>query len=206
MAVVLERDLPAGAEEVCREVMSRLAAASAFRTPNLRRAQGRQLTLVAPHRVAVLSLEDLREERRTPEPKVIGWRFLVRADGETLAACEAIETPTGYRFGGLNEGPLVGGFVEALERVERLAAVQDGRFEPQLLLAPALNIAALWLAERRGRASRGPRDFFGPRDLILPLPPFDLPLPFHEQVGHDGFLTCACEMARAVPRGGVTGG
>jgi hypothetical protein len=198
---VVARDHPAAAEEACRNVMTRLAAASAFRTPNLRRAAGRELTLVTPHRLAVLSLEVLQDDRRPLALKEIGWRFLVQADGEALAACEALEIATGYRFGGLNEGPLVSGFVEALGQAEQLSATRGQDYEPRLLLVPALNVAALWLGQ-----SGGTPDAFAPRDLIVPLPPSDSALRPYQAIGQEAFLAAVRRMAREVPRGGVTGG
>ena len=198
---LVESDFPAAAERACREVVSGLAATSSFRTPNLRRVDGRKLSFITPHRLTLLPLEAIQDDRRPAEPKEIGWRFLLRADAEPLAAAEALETSTGYRFGGLNEGPLISGFVEAVERAQRLSAIRDELFEPRLLLVPALNLAALWLSE-----SGGARKTFAPRDMVLPLPPSDPTLPPYQAIGEEEFLAALRRLARRVPTGGAKGG
>ncbi len=90
MAVLVEREIPQTAAEAVRNVVTGLAARAAFRTPNLSRADPGKLTLAKPHRFAMLTLQSLRDDRRTPRPKMIGWRFLIEADGETLASAEAL--------------------------------------------------------------------------------------------------------------------
>ena len=133
---------------------------------------------------------------------MIGWRFLIEADGEALAAGVALpDALREYRFGGLNEGYLVWAFNEALAQAAQLREAEGARFEPRLLLVSALNVAALWLATTDAASST-----FGPRDLLLPLrdsgPPF-VPL---EPIDVEGFVAVSRALARDLPTDNATGG
>ncbi len=203
MAILPPADGSSLAEAEVRRVVAGLAAEAGFGTPRLSRADARSLVIVTPHRFAMLALNALKDKRREPKPRPIGWRFLIEAEGEPVAAAEAIGTAVdSYQFGGLNEGPLVDGFVEALRQAERLGAAQESRFEPRLLLVPALNVAALWLAE-----SDGAPNAFRPHDLFLPLPPSEGELAPFKVLDGEAFVAALRQLARDVPEdGGVRGG
>lgn len=181
---------PSAAESVVRRVIDGLGAGAAFRTPNLRRANPAALVLTLPHRLAILPVDAIRRGGTLRQlSRFAGWRFLVSAGEAPLAAAEAHVLDDGqYRFGLLNEGPLVSGTATALSRAEALVAPGNGRFKPALLLVPALYVAALWLWADDEDA-----------DQVLPVPPTIAPLvPFVPRLSHD-FLDILRVPASGVP-------
>lgn len=190
-------DVPGAAYDVVRGVIARLAADSAFRTPNLRRVKPDAIALSTPHRVAFLALDRIRRGHGVrAAARVRSWRFLVHGGDRPIAAAEAVMTETGdYRFGGLNEGPFVEGTAEAIRRAEQLDAIGRGRFEPLLLIIPALRVAALWLKERGDGA-----------DVFLAMQPSIPKLAPYEPMTQERFLGALQDVAEQVPSDSARGG
>jgi len=190
--------VPPAAQRAVQQEFDRLAAAGAFSTPNLRRADRATLTLVDPHRSTDLTLTALLTQAH-PTAHLRGWRFLVE-DGrrEPLAAAEGVAIGCNeYRLGLVNEGRFVPTTVEALRRARSIAP----EAEPLLLVIPGLLVAALWLKRDAGEGLA-----IGDMDEILllaPLPggpdPF-VPIPAPK------FLDFMRELARKVPRDDLKGG
>ncbi|MGE7417153.1 hypothetical protein [Methylobacterium tarhaniae] len=198
MATLPQPEVPPEAERVVGEVLSELAARSAFRTPKLSRADPRTLSLTAPHRVAVLPLALLQGGREV-KPVERGWRFLIAADGEVIAGAEALARPDGrFAFGGLNEGPLVASFAAALQDAD----VREPGVEARLLLTPALHVAALWVVEVRPPEEE--RLLGG--DVIVPIEPTHPRLPARRAVTAAAYLAILRSLAAGIPPGGAKGG
>ena len=183
-------DPPIPAYEAVRSLLTRLAAEAGFRTPNLRRTPAASLALSTPHRFAVLPLDRLRRGGALQSiAEVKGWRFLLHDGKRVIAAADAQLTPKGdYQFGQINEGPFTVATEEAIRRAEADKELGKGRFEPVLLLVPALYVVALWLQDLDGKHDRV---------MVMPPAPGDLapyrPLPAEE------FMAVLKKLAAAVP-------
>lgn len=127
-----------------RSALQHKARKRRFVTPALAGSKAASLSLVAPHPVFALSLEDLTSGRGLDAAVQVGWRYLVSRDDRTLAAVETPMTEVEPELQ-LNEGPFVGGTVETIRLVEDLDEVKQRDFELRLLKVVALYTVALWL-------------------------------------------------------------
>jgi hypothetical protein len=155
-------DPPIAAYEAVRARIAELAITGAFRTPKLRRTSPDALAIAFPHRVAQIPLDMIRTGMELRSAALDqGWRFLLVDNDRAIAAATAIQVNNeAYRFGYLNEGPFVEGTERAVEQAEADNIIQQGHFEPLLLMVPALYVMALWLKDRIDTA-----------DLVLPITP-----------------------------------
>ncbi|KMO10722.1 hypothetical protein [Methylobacterium platani] len=198
MADQVQPEAPREAERIVRHVLDALAARSAFRTPRLSLADPRTLALASPHRVVVLPLEVLRAGR---EIRLVerGWRFLITSDGEAIAAAEALAQLRGrFRFGGLNEGPLVTGFATALRSNP---GMQEPGVETRLLLAPALHVAAVVITQ-----AGAPGPGFRTRDTIIPIVSAHPRLPPFRVIPPVDYVAILRMLAAEIPVDGAKGG
>lgn len=198
-------DPPIQAFEAVRAKLADLATLSAFRTPELRRAEPAAIALSTPHRTALLPLDRIkgaRDLRSVAERK--GWRFLLHDGDRVVAAVESQEATGparrrpakdgpardigGHRFGQVNEGPFTTATEAAIRRAESLDQVKRGRFAPSFLLAPAVYVAALWLEDQDGEA-----------DLVIPLAPAPAELKPFEPMPVRAFLAVLARLADRVP-------
>jgi hypothetical protein len=181
---------PIAAYEAVQSVVSDLASKSGFRTPALRRAEPSRLALSTPHRISLLRLDRLRQGndlRGSTEMR--GWRFLVHDGDRVIASTDAtLNQKGGFDFGQINEGPFNGSMEQAIRKAEQLPAIQRARFEPVVLLVPALYIVALWLQTSDEE-----------NDLILPLPPTPGEFRPLEPMTAKEFLSVARRLAERVP-------
>jgi hypothetical protein len=131
------------------------------RLPTLRAATG-ELTLAQPHQIFSLGLADLAGGKGLEAAKPTGWRYLVQAGGNTLAAAETALAPAGeeHVFSAFNSGRLVASTVEAIRTVQALPQVSQAYFELRLLRIPGLYFTALWVHDPKGTD-----------DLLVPLDP-----------------------------------
>jgi hypothetical protein len=158
-----------GAFEVVHQTLSSRALGTGFSLPALCKADPATLSLAMPHRVELLTLDDLRGKATPGKEKAACWRFLVLRRDEPIAAATAFEAEDGpFAFGDLSEGPFVKGTADAVHRAEALAEVQNGQFEAVLLVVPARYVVALWLQDV---ASGGADGRFGDADLLIAIPP-----------------------------------
>jgi hypothetical protein len=137
------------------QAMKARLARSAFTTSNLRQVTSRALHRSFPHRVAHLSLDQVRrghDLRQATRPG--GWRFLIHERDKTIAAARVVEDgAAAYRLGEFSEGAFVTGTEQVVRFAEReLDAVRNGHFEPVLLMAPEIFVIALWLQNLAGGA------------------------------------------------------
>jgi hypothetical protein len=114
----------------------------------------------APHPIYALGLDAILQRRGLDAAQAVGWRYLIgRAAEHPAVAAEVHQRgPDDHRFAGLNEGPFVGQLMATIRRIESQPEIRDGDFEPRLLRAPAVYVAALWLKDRRTG-----------HDIVIPL-------------------------------------
>jgi hypothetical protein len=121
------------------------------------------------HLVFHLGLDDVRSSRGVDAARPVAWRFLDEGDTERRFAADV--QPTGRRgseglvegpfgFAGVNEGPFVKGFVDAVDRVRADRDLAGETFEGRLLQVPGAYVVALWLHEPESEG-----------DLFIPLAP-----------------------------------
>jgi hypothetical protein len=183
---------PIAAREAVQRVLRNRADNETFRTPNLRKAAPDLLNLWLPMPVAILPLDRIQPDGSLREAATpAAWRFLVReGDGQPIAAMQATAVgAAGYRFGEISEGPAIAGISSAYEHATGLELFRDLHYEPWLLIAPALYVAALWLCGPQ------PAD-----DWLLPTPPSRPPFAHNEPVTAHDFMKRLADLAARVPR------
>jgi hypothetical protein len=156
---------PAAAVRVVRAALDSPTARHASRIPALQVAPSR---LTADQALEIHRIDlGTGNQRGTAAPlarlaRPIGWRFIVRRDGEAapLAAAETMETADGTAFRHFCCGPFVAAALRAVQQAQALPAARGARFEPRLLSVPDLYMMALWL--HAGTAEE---------DLLVPLAP-----------------------------------
>ncbi|MFE3097638.1 hypothetical protein ACFXG1_27925 [Streptomyces sp. NPDC059248] len=177
--------LPAPAPAL-RSVLAALSTPSAVREdrlPALRSVQG-PVSPECPLPVHVLDQVDAYATGNTDtRTRLLGWRFLLRGDGATVAAAETLLTPDGWSFSHFFEGPYLASTELALRQAESSATP----YQPRLLSVPALYMLTLWLRTDHytnnathadgadGTADTSAADAsdarLAPADLLIPLAP-----------------------------------
>jgi hypothetical protein len=154
--------VPEAAIAAVEQAMKARLAGSAFTTSNLRQVTSGALHRSFPHRVAYLSLDQVRRGHDLQDAtRPGGWRFLIHEGDKAIAAVRVVEDgAAAYRLGEFSEGAFVTGTEQVVRFAEReLEAVRNGHFEPVLLMAPEIFVIALWL-----------RNLEGGNDHILTIP------------------------------------
>ncbi|RFU88047.1 hypothetical protein DY218_03695 [Streptomyces triticagri] len=149
-----------------RSVLAALDSPTAVReapTPSLRSAAGPS----TPERpLPIHLLTPMTAGSTTPaRTRLTGWRFLIRSDGRTSAAADAVLTADGWTFSRFFEGPYLASTERALRQAESLPAA----YQPRLLSVPELYMLTLWL--HTDCASDGTTDTPADSDLLIPLAP-----------------------------------
>jgi hypothetical protein len=108
-----------------------------------------------PHRIYSATLEEAARGLAADDLETVGWRFLLLAGEEAVAA---VEVGDAGAITQLEEGHFVGLTSRAVEAGERLGETRSGDFEVRLVRIPALFFLAVWLHG-------------DDRDLLLPLDP-----------------------------------
>lgn len=156
--------LPAPAPAL-RSIVTALGSPTAVRetrTPSLKSAQG-PLTCELPLPVHVL--EHGAADGKAPRTRLTGWRFLIKAGDNAVAAGETMLTPDGWAFSHFFEGPYVASTERALRQAESLTTP----YQPRLLSVPGLYMLTLWLhGDLTADAASG---LPAPGDLLVPLAP-----------------------------------
>jgi hypothetical protein len=134
-----------------------------------------------------IGLTDLAKSRDLTAAVQTSWRYLLRHDNEVIASADAVVGPDRKpAFAQVNEGPLVGGTVRAIQTADAQEEVKKGKYEVRLLMVPALYTAALWLV-----------DTTGGRDLAVPLDPAPPPLIANKLISAKELLLVLQEAAKA---------
>ena len=179
---------PEGSVSALRAALGTLATRGQLDERRLRRTPLEDINVTAPHPVYVLGLSDLVEpDLKRARPT--GWRYLVEADGDVVAAAETAQRDEQtHAFTQLNHGPFVNGTVTALSEAERLAAERD--FELRILSVPALYVHALWLQ---------PVGTEGEAATLIPLAPAPPGIDANRAYPEAELLTVLAARAREVP-------
>ncbi|MDI3388128.1 hypothetical protein QIS99_18250 [Streptomyces sp. B-S-A8] len=148
-----------------RSVLAALGSPTAVRearTPALRAATG-PVRPELPLPVHVLDrISPLGGPART---RLTGWRFLLHAGAQAVAAADTRLTPDGWTFSHFFEGP----YATATERALRQAEALPAPYQPRLLSVPELYMLTLWL---HGDLAADPGEGTPrPTDLLVPLAP-----------------------------------
>lgn len=122
--------------------------------------------------------QDVIDERLLGAARQTAWLSIVSRNDSAFAAAEvALDLTPSH----VQEGPLVGGLVEAVRMVESRFA-GSGDYELRLLRIPAANAVALWL---HGADS----------DLLIPVAPTPRALRANEAYGKDAFTAALRPLA-----------
>jgi hypothetical protein len=160
------------------------SALTAFRVPRV----ANLLSLSLPHRIAALSVEDIRVDVAPREVAQLGnWRFLLygrkaarKSSHWTISGAVTVsfdEDEEEYKVADLEQGLLVTRFEQAVRHAESRDRVRDGAYEVLLLIAPSIYVSALWLHDQKGR-----------EDLFLALPYTPAPLAPAEPTSSEEFM------------------
>ncbi|QXE37949.1 hypothetical protein KQY30_30700 [Streptomyces sp. GMY02] len=167
--------VPPAPAPALRSVLAALGSPTAVRdarTPALQSVQG-PLSPELPLPVHVLSVLSPvtpasltgTAEARTPQTRLVGWRFLIHSGDRAVAAADTMLTADGWAFSRFFEGP----YITATERALRQAETLGTDFQPRLLSVPELYMLTLWLhGDTEADASTGAPE---PADILVPLAP-----------------------------------
>ena len=98
-----------------------------------------------------LGLDDLVENRGLTAAKQRSWRYFVKHNEEIVASADAIIDDDGNpMFSHTNEGPLVDGFISAIDVAYSFEMLEGEEHEVRILMVPALYVAVLWLVDLKG--------------------------------------------------------
>ena len=92
-----------------------------------------------------LSLEDLTQGKGLQDAEVGDWRYLVFADGVTIADAQLADVGGHVEFASLNHGPVAAATVDALKLAEQSPQLQGKTVELRVLFISALHVVAIWL-------------------------------------------------------------
>lgn len=153
---------PSNAYDVVAESLSRVSAAGGAANALTNVADPGRLNAGLPHRLYVLSAEDLAQGRHLDNARLIGWRFLLQNGGKTIGAAELACDARGanLRFVSMDTGPFAQATRDAVARAEKLDSVQRGHYELRVLRAASVYTMALWL-----------KDLDGSDDVVIPIGP-----------------------------------
>jgi hypothetical protein len=173
------------------------SALTAFRVP-------RHVNLVSlslPHRIAVLSAEDIRLGIDPRNVAQLGnWRFLLYGRKAARknshwdisgAVTVSLDNKKEYKVTGLERGLVVTLFEQAVRYAEARDRVRDGAYEVLLLIAPSIYVSALWLLDQKGT-----------EDLFIVLPYTPLPFDPGEPISTEEFMQSLVASKEKLPRRG----
>lgn len=132
-----------------------------------------ELQASAPHRVYVVTLENLVQGRLLGAAELVSWRYLLLQKGAAVGEVELTADPKGAderpRFKALHETRFSDATLKALVYAKSLRKVKTATYEVRFLKAPAVYFAGLWLHAKKD-------------DLIIPL--CDPPAPLEAGVAY----------------------
>jgi hypothetical protein len=144
------------------------------------------LNLSSPHAVYDLRADAVASGGGLASAAFAGYRYLVEAGDEPVAAAEVHvdDAGTASLLANINYGPYVAATAQALGRVESLPEVNSGQYEVRLLRFSAAAVMALWLKSD------------GEADIIYPLPPTPPGLDAERPYSADEFIEAVMPLAR----------
>ncbi len=106
-----------------------------------------QNELTAPHRIYVLTLNDLMEHRGLESARDVGWRYFVTSDSAVVATAETTsnEGADDHQFASLSRDPSGPRAAEIISTIEDRPIGGSNEFELRLLRIPAAYSINLWL-------------------------------------------------------------
>jgi hypothetical protein len=148
-------------DQAVQNQLDRLASQPGDQMNALAGAAPAELEMTEAHPVYVLGLDQVIAGADLSTISPIGWRYLLRQGGQTVAAAQTIVDAGKATFAQFNSGPFVPATQEALGQAEQYAGGEEGEdLEPRLVHVPALYAMALWLHGTDGAG-----------DVILPIAP-----------------------------------
>ncbi len=160
-----------------------------------RAPEGAPSELTAPHRIFVLSLDDLMERRGLESAQDVGWRYFVTSDSAVVATAETTsnEGSDDHQFASLSRDPSGPRSAEIISTIEDRPIGGSNEFELRLLRIPAVYSINLWL---HGDAT----------DYLVPVDPTPPSLHAGEIYQPDDVLGVLRDQAADVDRDDYSGG
>jgi hypothetical protein len=176
---------PRNGETLVRAGIGKLAARNSPRDAAL--TDTLALQLYPPHAVYDLRADSLARGEGLAASRQTAFRYLVSKDSGPVAAAEVQADPEGIAdlLANINQGPYVEASARALDQVQQLPSVQQGRYEARLLRCSAIYLVALWLK---------PEDTGS--DIIYPLAPAPPGLQAEQPYTVDDFLKIVVPLAQ----------
>lgn len=110
------------------------------------RLGGAQVDISAPLGLYRLRLDALDGADGFGRAEFVGWRCLLEGDGRGVGAADVVPTEGGEaRFASLARNEQAGSLLRAAHPAEKIAEGLPGDCEARVLIAPSLDVSALWL-------------------------------------------------------------
>jgi hypothetical protein len=146
---------PAGSDEALQEGLraveeARQAGAEGGKRPAARAPA----SVLRPHPVYELGLNELAAGEGLGAARLVAWRYLLVADDQITEAAELYPDARGRpQFGAVTTG-FAAGAGAALTLIEQVPEIERGDYEVRALRVPALYVMAFWLKDKQGGADR----------------------------------------------------
>lgn len=154
---------PAAAQRCVVTALGSPTAVQGRRTPPALRAAAGPVRPEVPLPLHVL--DRITGAAGPPRTRLTAWRFLLRDEGTTVGAADAMLTADDWAFSHFCDGP----YVAASERALKQADLLSADLQPRLLSVPELYMLTLWLHEDIEADPAG--GVPAPTDLLVPLAP-----------------------------------
>lgn len=130
-------------------------------------ARWEELSLSAPHQVYLVALEDVSGGKILAHAAPSGWRYILLAGDQPLAAAEVVaiqqDGQERFAFSNFDYGPFFKNTIEGVRKVVPRLSNHPGDYELRVLNIPALHVFSLWLHQPNIPHDR--------KDVLVPLPP-----------------------------------
>jgi hypothetical protein len=146
---------PAGSDEALQEGLRAVEAARKAGAEGGQRLAARApASVMRPHPVYELGLNELAAGEGLGAARLVAWRYLLVANDQITEAAELYPAPRGRtQFGAVTTG-FAAGAGPALTLLEQLPEAGQGDYEVRALRVPALYLMAFWLKGKQGGEDR----------------------------------------------------
>ena len=177
---------PPNGTETVRAGLDRMALRE-NKPPALRAVDLNAVTLDPPHAIYDLHAEEIASGGGLETANATGFRYLVAANGGSIAAAEVLTDANGKAalLANLNYGPFVEATAKGFAQVASLDAVSRGNYEARVLRFSAIGLMAIWLKADAGGA-----------DIIYPLAPAPPMLTANQSYTAEAFLNAIHPLAQ----------